>query len=160
MLKGSTGDVTAPDALRADDARVSALAGEGVEVKPSGARRMVNILAAVLVGVVLPVVVVVGALVGHFGASAMFIGLVWGALGAKLGGTRRMPYLAPAIGVAAGLGSGTAYGWWWVALLAALGVIAGAGIGFGWLPPLLMLPFAATASIRSQSCSPSPRPPT
>lgn len=45
---------------------------------------------------------------------------------------------------AAGLGAGTAYGWWWVALLAALGVIASSGIGFGWLPPLLMLPFAAT----------------
>jgi len=120
--------VIARAALTEDDGRV---------------RRIVNILAAVLVGVVLPVVVV-GALVGHFGASAMFIGLVWGVLGAKLGGTRRMLYLAPAVGVAAGLGAGTAYGWWWVALLAALGVIAGAGIGFGWLPPLLMLPFAAT----------------
>jgi hypothetical protein len=115
----------------------------GVEPKRSGARRMLNILAAVLVGLVLPVVVV-GALVGHFGASAMFMGLVWGALGAKLGGTHRMLYIAPAIGVAAGLGAGAAYGWWWVALLALLGFIAGGGIGFGWFPPLLMLPFAAT----------------
>ena len=126
---------TSPTTTEADAA--------GVEPKRSGARRMLNILAAVLVGLVLPVVVV-GALVGHFGASAMFMGLVWGALGAKLGGTRRMLYIAPAIGVAAGLGAGTAYGWWWVALLALLGFIAGGGIGFGWLPPLLMLPFAAT----------------
>jgi Fusaric acid resistance protein-like len=109
----------------------------------SGARRMLNILAGVLVGVVLPVLVV-GALVGHFGASAMFTGLAWGVLGAKLGGTRRMLYLAPAVGLAAGLGSASAYGWSWVALLAVLGLIAGGGIGFGWLPPLLMLPFAAT----------------
>jgi hypothetical protein len=115
----------------------------GAPQKPSGARRMINILAAVLVGVVLPAVVI-GALVGHFGASAMFLGLLLGALGAKLGGTRRMLYLAPAIGVAAGLGAGAAYGWWWVALLAGLAVVAGGGIGFGWLPPLLMLPFAAT----------------
>jgi MFS family permease len=114
----------------------------GVPGEASGARRMVNILAAVVVGVVLPVLLV-GVLVGHFGASAMFIGLMWGALGAKLGGTRRMLYLAPAVGLAAGLGAGTAYGWWWVALLTVLGVIAGGGIGFGWLPPLLMLPFAA-----------------
>jgi len=126
---------TSPTTTEADAA--------GVEPRRSGARRMLNILAAVLVGLVLPVVVV-GALVGHFGASAMFMGLVWGALGAKLGGTRRMLYIAPAIGVAAGLGAGTAYGWWWVALLALLGFIAGGGIGFGWLPPLLMLPFAAT----------------
>ena len=104
---------------------------------------MVNILAAVIVGVVLPVVAV-GALVGHFGASAMLLGLLFGVLGSKLGGTRRMVYLSPAMGVAAGLGAGTAHGWWWVALLAVLSAVAGAGIGFGWFPPLLMLPLAAT----------------
>jgi MFS family permease len=104
---------------------------------------MIQILAAVLVAVVLPVVVV-GAFVGHFGASALFLGLLLGVLGSKLGGTRRMLYLAPAIGVAAGLGAGSAYGWWWVALLAGLSVVAGGGIGFGWLPPLVLLPLAAT----------------
>jgi Fusaric acid resistance protein-like len=31
-----------------------------------------------------------------------------------------------------------------VALLAAIGAIAGAGIGFGWMPALLMVPYAAT----------------
>lgn len=115
---------------------------EGVEHSPSGVRRMVNILAAVLVGVVLPVVIV-GALVGHFGASAMFTGLLWGVLGTKLGGTRRMLYLAPVVGIEAGLGAGTAYDWWWVALLTVLGVVAGGGIRFGWFPPLLMPLFAA-----------------
>jgi hypothetical protein len=104
---------------------------------------MLNILAAVLVGIVAPVVVV-GALIGHFGASALFLGILLGALGAKLGGTRRMLYLAPAMGVAAGLGAGTAYDWWWVALLAVLAVVTGGGIRFGWLPPLLMLPLTAT----------------
>jgi len=134
--ESTTRDVpTNPTTVEADTA--------AVKTKPSGARRMINILAAVLVGVVLPVVVI-GALVGHFGASAMFLGLLLGALGSKLGGTRRMLYLAPAMGVAAGLGAGTAYGWWWVALLAVLAVVTGGGIGFGWLPPLLMLPLAAT----------------
>ena len=55
-----------------------------------------------------------------------------------------MGYLAPLMGLAAGLGAFTAYDWWWVALLATVGVIAGAGIGFGWFAPLLMVPFAAT----------------
>ncbi len=111
--------------------------------KPAGARRVITILVAVLVAVVLPVLVV-GALVGHFGAAAMFLGLLLGAVGAKLGGRRRMFYVAPAVGVAAGLGAGSAYDWWWVALLAGLALVAGGGIGFGWFPPLLMLPFAAT----------------
>jgi MFS family permease len=136
--------VSEPEPVAAPETR-STGAAETVPApeKQSGARRMINILTAVLVGLVLPVVVV-GALVGHFGASALFLGLLVGALGSKLGGTRRMLYLAPAIGVAAGLGAASAYGWWWVVLLAVLGAVAGGGIGFGWLPPLLMLPFTAT----------------
>jgi hypothetical protein len=88
--------------------------------------------------------VLVGVLVGEFGAGAMATGLVLGAAGSKIGGTRRMAYLAPAIGLAGGLGALTAYDWWWVALLATVGVIAGAGIRFGWMPALLMAPYAAT----------------
>ena len=84
------------------------------------------------------------ALVGELGVAAMGVGLLLGATGCKLGGTRRMLFVAPLLGVAAGLGASTAYDWWWVALLACSGVIAGAGIGFGWFGPLLMVPFAAT----------------
>ena len=115
----------------------------GAPGKPSHARRIIHVLAAVLVAVVLPVVLI-DALVGKFGADAMIIGLLLGVVGSKIGGTRRMLYLAPGVAVVAGLGAFTAYDWWWVALLAVLGVIAGAGMRFGWLPPLLMLPFAAT----------------
>jgi hypothetical protein len=70
--------------------------------------------------------------------------VLWGALGAKLGGTRRITYVTPAIGVVAGLGAYTAYDWWWAALLAATGIIAGLGFRFGWFPTLLIAPFAAT----------------
>ena len=73
---------------------------------------------------------------GALGVSAMFVGLVLGVAGSKIGGTRRMLYVAPGLGVAAGLGAFTAYDWWWVALLAVVGVIAGAGIGFGWFARL------------------------
>jgi hypothetical protein len=118
---------------------------DAVEVrgKPSRARRTMHILGALLVAVVLPAVVI-GVLVGKFGATAMVTGVLLGGVGAKLGGTRRMSYLAPLMGLAAGLGAFTAYDWWWAALLATVGVIAGAGIGFGWFAPLLMVPFAAT----------------
>jgi hypothetical protein len=110
---------------------------------PSGTQRLLHILGAVLVGAVLPAVVV-GAFVGQLGVSALFTGVVWGVLGAKLGGTRRMVYLTPGIGVVAGLGAYTAYDWWWAALLAIVGVVAGAGFRFGWFPSLLMAPYAAT----------------
>jgi hypothetical protein len=60
-------------------------------------------------------------------------------------------YLAPAVTLSAGLGAITAYDWSWVALLAVIGVIIGAGIRFGWLPPLLMVGFAATFATETSS---------
>jgi len=122
----------------------------GVPGEPSGSRRMIHILGAVLVVVVLPVAVLY-LLLGEFGSRAMVIGLLLGVLGSKLGGTRRMLYLAPAVGVAGGLGAITAYDWSWVVLLAVLGVIAGAGMRFGWLPSLLMPAFAATFPVATSS---------
>ena len=107
-------------------------------------------LGAVLVAVVLPAVVL-WVLIGEFAAYGMFVGVLLGGVGAKLGGTRRMTWVAPGVGLAAGLGAFCAYDWWWVALLATVGVVAGAGIGFGWLPPLLMIPFAATFPVPLES---------
>ena len=105
----------------------------GVPGKPPGSRRMIHILGAALVAVVLPVVVLY-LLLGKLGATAVAMGLLLGVLGSKLGGTRRMLYLAPAVGIAGGLGAISAYRWSWVVLLAAVAVIAGAGMRFGWLP--------------------------
>ncbi len=96
-----------------------------------------------VIGVLVPAVIV-GVLVGALGVSALFTGALWGALGAKLGGTRWTAYGAPAVGVAAGLGSYTTYDWWWAGLLAATGLLSGLGFRFGWFPVLFMAPFAAT----------------
>ncbi len=73
----------------------------GAESKPSGVRRVLHIVGAVVVVLVLPALVI-GAFVGELGVSAMFTGVVLGAVGAKLGGTHRMLYVAPALGVAGG----------------------------------------------------------
>ena len=88
--------------------------------QPSRAHRLLHVLGAVLV-VVVPALLMY-AVVGELGVAAMFVGVLLGAVGAKLGGTRRMLYVAPVLGLAAGLGAFTAYDWWWVALLAAAGV--------------------------------------
>ena len=114
----------------------------GPPEKPLG-RRLLHIVGAVVVALVLPAWLM-WAVAGSLGVSAMFVGILLGLVGAKLGGTRRMLFVAPVLGVAAGLGAFTAYDWWWVALLAAAGLLAGAGIGFGWFAPLLMVPYAAT----------------
>ena len=91
------------------------------------------------------------ALLGDLGSRAMVLGLLLGVLGSKLGGTRRMLYLTPAVGIISGLGAITAYHWSWVVLLAVVAVIAGAGMRFGWLPSLLMLTFAATFPVATSS---------
>jgi Fusaric acid resistance protein-like len=124
--------------------------GGSVPDKPSGARRVLQILGAVLLGVVLPVALM-EALAGKLGSSAMIVGLLYGVVGSRIGGTQRMLHLTPAVAVAAGLGAITAYDWSWVALLAIAGVIIGAGIRFGWLPPLLMVGFAATFATATSS---------
>src|SRR6478609_4276893 len=133
------GDV---EGLGSADRQPSDLAGPAAQ-DTSGGHRVLHLLGALLVGVVLPAVLV-GALVGELGVSALFTGVVWGAVGAKLAGTRRMVYVTPLVGVVAGLGAYTAYDWWWVALLAATGVLAGVGYGFGWFAALLIVPYAAT----------------
>ena len=115
----------------------------GARDKPSGGHRVLHILAAVLVGVVLPALLL-DALVGRLGVSAIYVGAFPGAvLAPGWGGTRRMLMVAPVVGLAAGLGAFSAYDWWWAALLAATGVLAGAGIGFGWFAALLMVPYPA-----------------
>ena len=76
-----------------------------------------HIVGAVVVAVVLPALLMY-TFVGALGVSAMFVGLVLGLAGAKIGGTHRMLFVAPVLGVAAGLGAFTAYDWWWAALLA------------------------------------------
>ena len=69
---------------------------------PSGSHRVLHLLGALLVGVILPAVLV-GALVGELGVAAVFVGVAWGGLGAKLGGTRRMASVTPLVGIVAGL---------------------------------------------------------
>jgi hypothetical protein len=139
--------VDAPKTDAAGDADLASTPG-----KPSRGRRMIHILVAALVAVVLPVVLLY-LLLGELGARAVVIGLLLGVLGSKVGGTRRMLYLAPAVGVVGGLGAITAYHWSWVVLLAVVAVIAGAGMLFGWLPPLLMLAFSATFPAVTSSAS-------
>jgi hypothetical protein len=95
---------------------------------PSRARRVVQIVLAVLVAFVVPVLLL-DALVGST-ARTRWSSAFWSAPRLQIGGTRRMLYLAPAIGLAAGLGrSPPTAGGGWVSWL--WGVVAGAGIGFG-----------------------------
>ena len=117
--------------------------GGEVRDKPSGVHRVLHVLGAVVVAVVLPALLM-GALVGWLGVLALLVGVILGVAGSKLGGTYRMVFVAPMLGVAAGLGAFTAYDWWWAALVASAGVVTGAGFGFGWFGALLMVPFAAT----------------
>ena len=65
--------------------------------KPSGWRRTVHVIGALVVGVVLPALLV-GWLVGEFGVAAMLTGLLLGIVGAKIGGSRRMLYVSVGVG--------------------------------------------------------------
>jgi hypothetical protein len=107
----------------------------------SRARRLIHIVLAVLVAFVAPVLLL-DAVVGQYGADAMVLGVLVGALGSKIGGTRRMLYLAPAIGLAAGLGDR-------LRLVVGGSACCGERRRGSWDrvrmdAPLLMIPFVAT----------------
>jgi Fusaric acid resistance protein-like len=107
----------------------------------SRARRLIHIVLAVLVAFVAPVLLL-DAVVGQYGANAMVLGVLVGALGSKIGGTRRMLYLAPAIGLAAGLGDR-------LRLVVGGSACCGERRRGSWDrvrmdAPLLMIPFVAT----------------
>jgi hypothetical protein len=125
------------DAEQVDARESQATVGANVPAvpdKPSGMRRVAHILGAVLVAVVLPALLM-AALVGSLGVSALFVGLVLGVVGARLGGTHRMLYVAPMVGVAAGLGAFTAYDWWWAACSRPRVFLPAAVSGSGGSPP-------------------------
>lgn len=132
---------SAPAAASAASAAHGADATD-VRSKPSAVRRVANIVVVLVVVVLLPALVA-DAIAGEAGVGALLVGLTLGLVGSKLSGVRRMAYLVPGIGITAGLGASAAFGWWWVALVAVTGAIAGAGIASGYVA-LLMVPFAAT----------------
>src|SRR5262245_57983600 len=106
------GHVEAPTSQAGTDENLS-----GVSDKPSRGRRLAHVLAAILVAVVLPALLM-NVLIGTLGAYALLTGLLLGVAGSRIGGTRRMTVIAPATGVAAALGAFTAYDWWWATLVA------------------------------------------
>lgn len=62
---------------------------EAMPDKRPVAGRVIHVIGAIVLLVVLPVVLM-DLLVGSFSANAMFMVLVYGLVGAKLGGTHRM----------------------------------------------------------------------
>src|SRR5262245_16054302 len=86
------------------------VAAAEVPPKPSGTRRLVHVLGAILIVLVLPALLM-GVFIGTLGVWALINGLVIGVAGSKIGGTRRMLLVAPVLGVAAGLAAFTAYDW-------------------------------------------------
>jgi hypothetical protein len=92
-----------PMAGRQDDTGSRSVATPG-EDRRSTAHRVAHVVGAVVVVVVLPSVLM-AVVVGSLGVSAMFVGLVLGVIGAKLGGTHHMGLVASLVGVAAGLGA-------------------------------------------------------
>jgi hypothetical protein len=70
--------------------------------KASPNHRLMHVVMAIVVVVVLPAVLM-AVVVGPLGVSAMFVGLILGVFGSKLGGTQRVAVVSTLIGIAAGL---------------------------------------------------------
>ena len=105
--------------------------------------RVLIIVASVLLVFVLPVVLA-NALAGPTAAYAVLMGSAAVLAGATRSGWARTVKVIPYIGVLGFLAASVAYGWGWVAIMAVVGLVAGAGYPFGYLPALLSAGFVPT----------------
>jgi len=106
-------------------------------------KRVLIIVASVLLVFVLPVVLA-NALAGPTAAYAVLMGSAAVLAGATRSGWARTVKVIPYIGVLGFLAASVAYGWGWVAIMAVVGLVAGAGYPFGYLPALLSAGFVPT----------------
>ncbi len=101
------------------------------------------IAASVLLVFVLPVILA-NALAGPTAAYAVLMGSAAVLSGASRSGWARTVKVIPYIGLLGFLAASVAYGWGWVAVMAVVGLVAGAGYPFGYLPVLLSAGFVPT----------------
>ena len=106
-------------------------------------QRVLIIVASVLLVFVLPVILA-NALAGPTAAYAVLMGSVAVLSGSTRSGWVRTVKVIPYIGLLGFLAASVAYGWGWVAVMAGVGLIAGAGYPFGYLPALLAAGFVPT----------------
>ena len=105
--------------------------------------RVLIIVASVLLVFVLPVVLA-NAVAGPTAAYAVLMGSAAVLSGSTRSGWARTVKVIPYIGVLGFLAASVAYGWGWVAIMAVVGLVAGAGYPFGYLPALLSAGFVPT----------------
>lgn len=94
------------------------------------------IVATLLLAVVLPAVIA-GAVAGSAAVTATLLGTGGALAGASRSGWSRALRVIPLVMVATAVASWAGIGWTWVAVLAVMGAIGGAGYAAGYLPAVL-----------------------
>lgn len=106
-------------------------------------KRVARVVAGIIVLLVAPMVIAL-VVAGPSAAAATLMAVVAGVSGAVRSGWRRTARAVPLLGVLAVTTSIVGYGWGWVVVMGFVGLIAGIGLPYGYLPAFLYIGMVPT----------------
>lgn len=106
-------------------------------------KRVGRVVAGIIVLMVAPMLIAY-VVAGPSAAAATLMSVVAGVSGAVRSGWRRTAWVVPLLGVFAVATSLVGYGWGWVVVMGFVGLIAGIGLPYGYLPALLYVGMVPT----------------
>lgn len=106
-------------------------------------KRVARVVVGILLLLVAPMVIAF-VIAGPAAAGATLMSVVAGLSGAIRSGWRRTARVVPLLGVFAIATSLVGYGWGWVVVMGFVGLIAGIGLPYGYLPALLYVGMVPT----------------
>ncbi len=131
---------------------ITSMVTETTTTKPPLARRIAKVVLAIVLVLMAPTVIAF-VVVGPGAAAATLMSIVAAVSGSMRSGWRRAAWVVPLLGVYAFATSVVGYGWGWVVVMGLVGLTAGIGLAYGFLPALLyagMVPTLVTTVVSTR----------
>lgn len=128
---------------------IMTMARETTTTKPPLAHRVAKVVVAIVLVLVIPMIIAL-VVAGPSAAAATLMSIVAAISGAMRSGWRRAAWVVPLLGAYALATSLVGYGWGWVVVMGIVGLTAGIGLPYGFLPALLyagMVPTLVTTVV-------------
>lgn len=128
---------------------ITSMATETTTTKPPLARRVAKVVVGIVLVLVVPMVIAF-VVAGPGAAAATLMSTVAAVSGAMRSGWRRAAWVVPLLGAYALATSTVGYGWGWVVVMGFVGLTAGIGLPYGFLPALIyagMVPTLVTTVV-------------
>ena len=121
----------------------------GTAARPPLGRRIARVIGAIVLVLIAPMLIAL-LVAGPGAAAATLMSIVAAVSGCMRSGWKRTAWVVPLLGAYALATSTMGYGWGWVVLMSFVGLTAGIGLPYGYLPALLyagMVPSLVTGVV-------------